>query len=117
VLGIMPLANGFDQVLIAPHPGDLAWAKGGVPTPHGIVEVAWEWRETIFHLTVTLPKATAFQVHLPFNAKHVEVEGHTSWSAGQSGHKSAHLSLLTDSSGPVTLVAEEGGSYSILAQG
>jgi hypothetical protein len=88
--------------------------------------VAWQWQGKkesnsdsevpTFHITVTIPKASAFEIHLPFAARFVEVEGHYSWSAGQSGRKSPHLSLLTPGSGNVTLVSEQGGSYSIFAK-
>ncbi len=42
VLGITPAAPGYAQVRITPHPGDLAWAEGCIPTPHGPVTVRVE---------------------------------------------------------------------------
>jgi len=42
VLGVRPVAPGFRQVRIAPHLGDLAWARGTFPTPHGLIRVAHE---------------------------------------------------------------------------
>jgi len=42
VLGVRPAAPGFCQVRIAPHLGDLAWARGTFPTPHGLIRVAHE---------------------------------------------------------------------------
>ena len=35
VLGVQPTGGGFKTVEIAPDLGDLAWAEGSVPTPHG----------------------------------------------------------------------------------
>jgi hypothetical protein len=44
VLGISPAAPGFAQVRIRPHLGDLAWAEGAFPTPHGDIRVRHERR-------------------------------------------------------------------------
>lgn len=41
VLGITPTAPGFAEVAIRPALGDLAWAEGEVPTPHGTIRVRW----------------------------------------------------------------------------
>lgn len=35
VLGVKPTSGGFKTVTIQPQLGDLAWAEGTVPTPHG----------------------------------------------------------------------------------
>ena len=42
VLGIKPLAPGFGRVKISPQLGDLAWARGTIPTPLGEIVVEWE---------------------------------------------------------------------------
>ena len=42
VLGIKPVKPGFAEVVFDPHPGDLQWAKGVVPTPHGDIRVEWK---------------------------------------------------------------------------
>ncbi|AFH62540.1 alpha-L-rhamnosidase C-terminal domain-containing protein [Paenibacillus caseinilyticus] len=39
VLGIRPLEPGCRTVRVAPQLGDLTWAEGTFPTPHGIVRV------------------------------------------------------------------------------
>ncbi len=41
ILGIRPLKPGFTEVNFDPRPGDLAWAKGVVPTPLGDIRVSW----------------------------------------------------------------------------
>ena len=38
-LGVMPAAPGYAKARIAPRLGRLAWAKGNVPTPHGLIAV------------------------------------------------------------------------------
>jgi len=42
VLGIRPTKPGFTEAVFDPHPGDLQWAKGEVPTPHGVIKVEWK---------------------------------------------------------------------------
>jgi hypothetical protein len=39
VLGVQPTAPGFSRVSIRPQLGDLAWAKGVVPTPRGEIRI------------------------------------------------------------------------------
>jgi len=41
VLGIRPLEPGWSVVSITPHTGDLEWAEGSVPTPHGEIQIRW----------------------------------------------------------------------------
>lgn len=42
VLGVRPAAPGFAKVSVRPDLGDLAWARGSIPTPFGTIEVEWE---------------------------------------------------------------------------
>lgn len=42
VLGVRPFAPGMRAVRFAPDLGDLKWARGTVPTPHGVIEVELE---------------------------------------------------------------------------
>ena len=44
VLGIEPVVPGFKEVTIKPNLGDLAFAKGSVPTPLGLITVTHERR-------------------------------------------------------------------------
>jgi hypothetical protein len=57
VLGVVPTAPGYDAVCIKPYPHayDLAWASGTVPTPHGVISVAWEKQDGKLIMHVTLP--------------------------------------------------------------
>lgn len=34
--------TGFAEAVFDPRPGDLRWAKGEVPTPHGVIRVEWK---------------------------------------------------------------------------
>ncbi len=40
ILGVSPASPGFGSVTIQPNLGDLSWARGTVPTPHGLIEVS-----------------------------------------------------------------------------
>ena len=42
VLGVRPTAPGYERFVVEPHPGELRWAWGTVPTPHGPIEVRWQ---------------------------------------------------------------------------
>jgi len=42
ILGCRPLEPGCRKLLVAPHLGDLDWAKGAFPTSHGVVRVSHE---------------------------------------------------------------------------
>jgi hypothetical protein len=56
VLGVTPESPGFSGVHLAPHPADVAWAKGDVPTPHGPIHVSWRYgAEGDFIETVRTP--------------------------------------------------------------
>ena len=39
ILGVHPTADGFSVVRFTPHLGDLEWADGRIPTPHGEIAV------------------------------------------------------------------------------
>ena len=74
VLGIRPLTPGFEKVLIAPQPGDLTWAEGKVPTPHGPVSVRWSTAQGQLRLTINSPSPVRLDLPSPA-AAHVLVNG------------------------------------------
>lgn len=55
VLGVTPCVPGWEKVKIEPHFGDLAWAEGTVPTPHGDIRVSWKRDGEKTDLKVDLP--------------------------------------------------------------
>ncbi len=66
VLGVHPGGPGFDPVVVEPHPADLTWCRGVVPTPHGDVEVQWENpQDGDFALRVRAPEGTKLDIRLP----------------------------------------------------
>lgn len=55
VLGVRSTGPGFKTVEIQPELGDLKWAEGDVPTPHGVIHVRADHRAGGTSVTVTLP--------------------------------------------------------------
>jgi len=66
VLGVEPLEPGWSRASIRPCPGDLAYARGKVPTPRGPIMIDWKNGET-FQVSITLPDGLSAEVELPGN--------------------------------------------------
>ena len=64
VLGAEPLTPGWTTARISPRIGDLAYAKGKVPTRLGPVHIDWENGNT-FKLKLELPEGMKAKVDLP----------------------------------------------------
>jgi len=65
ILGVRPAEPGFKKILIAPRPGDLAWAKGKVSTVAGVVEVSWKQSGDRFELEANIPETSTADVRVP----------------------------------------------------
>jgi hypothetical protein len=65
VLGIAPIAPGFASFRVAPKPGDLDWAEGAFPCPHGDIRVRWQRGQAYFDLTLSVPANAMADVQLP----------------------------------------------------
>lgn len=74
VLGVQPVEPGFARVRIAPQLGDLAWAEGIVPTPHGDVSVRRD--NEPLRGAVTLPPGMEGKVVLPAPDRTLVVDLH-----------------------------------------
>jgi hypothetical protein len=68
VLGVRPFTPGFGEILIEPQLGDLHWADGSVPTPHGLVRV--QWRRSAERLLIELDVPRPAQLRLPLMELH-----------------------------------------------
>jgi alpha-L-rhamnosidase len=64
VLGVQVSSPGWSEAEIQPHPGDLQFASGTVPTPKGTVRVSWKTAPT-FTLSAVLPAGMEAKVRLP----------------------------------------------------
>jgi alpha-L-rhamnosidase len=124
VLGVQPDTGGFATWTVAPHPGDLSWAEGAVPTPHGAISVDWSGGAGTgqFVMQVTAPSGTSGTIAVPVRgvtSPVVEVGGQTAWSngaytavSGVSGASAdANYVYLTGVQAGTYLVAVNPGNY------
>ncbi|MEN6357706.1 MAG: family 78 glycoside hydrolase catalytic domain [Armatimonadota bacterium] len=58
VLGVRPAAPGFERFEVRPFLGDLEWAKGSVPTPHGNIDVNLKRDAAKTTLKLSVPEGT-----------------------------------------------------------
>ncbi len=54
-LGVQPASPGFGSYVAEPHPADLRWARGTVPTPHGTIAFGWAYAGGKLTAKVTAP--------------------------------------------------------------
>jgi Bacterial alpha-L-rhamnosidase 6 hairpin glycosidase domain/Bacterial alpha-L-rhamnosidase C-terminal domain len=54
-LGVTPASPGFGTYVAQPHPADLQWARGVVPTPHGPIRFTWAYGPGVLSATVVAP--------------------------------------------------------------
>jgi alpha-L-rhamnosidase len=85
VLGVRPLEPGFKRALIAPQLGDLSWAEGQVPTPHGAIAVRVEKTVPSFIVQVTLPEGVAAEVRITADSAPAPIVTGTSAKCDQVG--------------------------------
>lgn len=65
VLGVQPTEPGFAAFRLEPHPADVSWAKGVVPTPRGDVSVNWKREKSAFELSVIVPMEAIVELSVP----------------------------------------------------
>jgi alpha-L-rhamnosidase len=87
VLGAQPATAGYATWTVEPHPGDLSWAEGNVPTPHGSIAVDWAGQSGTgqFSMNVTAPSGTTGTIAVPtYGATDpiITVGGAVVWSGG-----------------------------------
>ena len=46
IVGIRPVAENFKQIYLSPQIVDLEWCSASLPTPHGVIKVEWNFRES-----------------------------------------------------------------------
>jgi alpha-L-rhamnosidase len=73
IAGIAPLEAGYKIIKIAPQPNEpLTSASASLNTPYGKVASAWEVKNDIFTLKVTIPPNTTAKVVMPGTAEFIE---------------------------------------------
>lgn len=64
VLGVRPLEAGYASYAIEPHASGLAWVKGAVPSPRGLIEASWKDAPDNFEMELNLPPGRGPRVSL-----------------------------------------------------
>jgi alpha-L-rhamnosidase len=87
VLGIRPTAPGYRHWIVAPQPGDLRFAQGNAPTPHGPISSRWRRGGRSFKLTVVAPRGTSGVVEMPLppHAGTIAVDGKVAHAKRRGG--------------------------------
>jgi alpha-L-rhamnosidase len=62
ILGITPTSDGFATARFSPALGDLAWAEGTIPTPHGPIHVDLHRSGTEKSATLSHPAAVTIEI-------------------------------------------------------
>jgi Bacterial alpha-L-rhamnosidase 6 hairpin glycosidase domain/Bacterial alpha-L-rhamnosidase C-terminal domain len=65
VLGVTPVDAGYATWSIAPHPGNLGWAQGVVPTRYGDIQTRWWSLGSGFALDAQTPRGTSGTIVVP----------------------------------------------------
>jgi hypothetical protein len=73
VLGVTPVEAGYARWSIAPHPGNLRWAEGVVPTRYGDIEARWLSLGSGFALHAETPHGTSGTIVVPAGARAVVI--------------------------------------------
>ncbi|MDZ5441539.1 alpha-L-rhamnosidase C-terminal domain-containing protein [Micromonospora sp. 4G57] len=93
VLGVRPAGPGFATYTVKPHPGDLEWAQGRVPTPHGAIWVSWrqDRGRDRFVMDLTTPQGTTGTIAVPADGPTtVIVDGRLAWNGDKAKAYGAH---------------------------
>lgn len=73
LLGVEPVSPGFRTFSVYPTFAGLAGASGRVPTPHGVIAVAWQREEEGARLVVDVPEKTRALAGLPLHSRNVRL--------------------------------------------
>lgn len=103
-----PLFTRFDAI---PHPGDLTWARGSVPTPQGDIVMSWQRDDDSFSASLIVPEGSTARTGTPTFGKQVAVfvNGELVWDGERSLARGARLD------GDYVLFDLPAGAHSIVA--
>jgi hypothetical protein len=111
ILGVMPQGPGFSTFSVKPIPGDVQWAKGMVPTPHGPICVAWDSNKAsgLFLLSISAPAGTKGTISVPVanSSLPVYVDSNLVWASNKAMADAATFEEYADT-GYVSVPVESG---------
>ncbi|MBO4255716.1 alpha-L-rhamnosidase-related protein [Streptomyces griseorubiginosus] len=113
LLGARPTSPGYATWEVCPQPGDVSWAQGQLPTPHGPLRVAWENSGSVFRLEVEVPRGTRGTVALPGDSGRLTVraDGRRMWD----GHRASDGTVGVED-GRVTITGLAPGTHTVTAR-
>ncbi|MFJ8820819.1 alpha-L-rhamnosidase C-terminal domain-containing protein [Streptomyces sp. NPDC102467] len=93
LLGARPTSPGYATWLVRPNPGDVTWAQGQLPTPHGPLAVEWENSRSRFSVTVRVPRGTGGSLALPGDPGRLTVRQgrRTVWDGRHASHRTVRV--------------------------
>jgi hypothetical protein len=71
VLGIQPTGAGFATVNLRPDLVDLQWARGAMPTPHGLIKVDARKKGSATEIAVDVPEGVVARLSVPVSGASV----------------------------------------------
>ena len=71
VLGIQPTGAGFATVNLRPDLVDLEWARGAMPTPHGLIKIDARKKGSATEIAVDLPEGVVARLSVPVSGASV----------------------------------------------
>lgn len=84
ILGIEPVAPGLSEVVLRYHASALLHQRrGGIPTPRGLLEVAWDISDEEIQLQLNIPMGTSVKIDLSSLGA---TEGDGVWAQGEPIH-------------------------------
>ena len=83
ILGVTSTGAGFRTAQVVPHLGDLRWAQGDIPTPHGVLHVRAQKQGLGLAVHLTVPPGISVRVGLPGSM--VRINGQPALSRHSAG--------------------------------
>jgi len=102
VLGIQPTGAGFSTVDIRPDLVGLEWAKGGEPTPHGLLKV--DVRKSA--IVVDVPEGVVARVLVPVASATTKVTVNGGAANGTTAEGGARMVVTLDHAGHFQLASQ-----------
>ena len=111
VLGVTPTSGGYRTYDVVPHPGDLTWSQGVVPTPSGNISASWQSSRTGFTLSSSAPRGTTGRLAVPTSGARsaVTLDGRLVWDGR---HAIGHAHVTSDGD-YVYVSGVSGGSHTL----
>ncbi len=100
VLGIQPTGAGFATVNVRPDLVDLQWARGAMPTPHGLIKVDAHKKGSATEIVVDVPDGVVARLSVPVSGARVtavRVNGKS--EQGESAEDGARRVVVLDHAG------------------